>query len=173
MSRLTRIAAASALVLLLGMSFTAGAAAQTTATASVAAIAAVSGIAPLTAAGVNDLNFGAVTAGTPKVPSSLAADAGRYNISGEPSYPVTVSFVLPTTLSGPAAATIPITFGATDGLNWTSYPATFVAFNPNAAFFTSLNGIGTLTIGISGTVSPPLGTTTGTYTGTVSMTVAY
>jgi hypothetical protein len=36
-----------------------------------------------------------------------------------------------------------------------------------------LDGLGNLVIGISGTVSPPLGTTTGSYTGTVSMTVTY
>ena len=58
------------------------AAAQTTASASITAKAQVSGVAPLTAAGVNDLNFGVVTAGTPKAPTSLASDAGRFNDLG-------------------------------------------------------------------------------------------
>jgi len=174
MSRTIRVSATAALVGLLGMStLTVSAVAQTTATASILASAFVSGVAPLTAAGVNDLNFGTVTAGATKTPSSLSANAGRFNISGEPSAPVTVTWVLPTVLTGPAAATIPISFSATDGLNWTSYPATFVAFNPNAPFLTALDGLGNKVIGISGTVAPPLGTTTGTYTGTVSMTVTY
>jgi len=147
--------------------------AQTTANASVSAIANVAGIAPLTAAGVQDLIFGTVTAGTSKSPTTLATDAGRFNISGEPSTPVTVSFALPAVLTGAGSTTIPITFGGTDGLHWTAYPTTFVAFNPNGLFLTSLDGSGNLVIGISGTVAPPVGTTTGTYTGTIQMTVTY
>jgi hypothetical protein len=173
MSRGYRFAAV-ALVALLGIgSITASAAAQTSATASVNAIAHVSGISPLTAAGVNDLNFGTVTAGTPKGPTSLASDAGRFNISGQVSTPVTVSFTLPTVLTGAGSTTIPITFGASDGLLWTSYPATHTSFNPNAPFFTSLDGTGNLIIGIAGTVSAPVGSTTGNYTGTITLTVAY
>lgn len=172
MSRTNRIAAAAALVGLLGMSvLTAPAAAQ--ATASIAATANVTGFAPLTAAGVNDLDFGSVTAGTPKAPTSLSANAGRFNISGQASTAVTVSFTLPTVLTDPTAATIPITFSSTDGLLWSAFPTTFTTFNPNAAFFPTTNGSGNLVIGISGTVSPPLATTTGTYSGTVTLTVTY
>lgn len=174
MPRSKRIATATALVALLAAGAVARpAAAQITASASINAVARVTGVAPLTAAGVNDLNFGSVTAGTPKSPSSLAADAGRFNISGQPSATVTVTFALPTVLNGAGSTTIPITFGGTDGLNWTTYPTTFTTFNPNAPFFTALNAIGNLTVGISGTVSPPLGTTTGNYSGTVTMTVSY
>jgi hypothetical protein len=174
MSCTNRFAAAAALVGLLGVSsLTVPAAAQTTATASISALASVLGIAPLTAAGVNDLNFGVATAGTPKTPGSLAADAGRFNVSGEPLTPVSVSFTLPTVLTGAGSATIPITFGTTDGLLWAPYPGTFTTFNPNAPTFPSTNAIGGLTIGISGTVSPPLGSTTGSYTGTITLTVAY
>ena len=149
------------------------AAAQITATAAISALANVTGVAPLTAAGVNNLNFGNVTAGTPKSPSSLAADAGRFNISGQPSAPVHVDFALPIVLDGPGGSTIPVTFGNSDGLNWTTYPTTFATFNPNTTFFTLLSAGGSLVIGISGTVSPPALTSTGSYTGTVTMTVAY
>jgi hypothetical protein len=153
--------------------FAAPASAQVTASASINATANVTGIAPLTASGVNDLKFGAVTAGTPKTPSSLASDAGRWSISGEVSYPVHVSFTLPSVLTGPGASTIPISFGGSDGLLWAPYPGAHTTFNPNTTFFTTTDPTGNLTIGISGTVSPPLGTTTGTYTGTVTLTVAY
>lgn len=174
MPRSKRIAFNAALIALLAAGVAVRpAAAQITASASINAVAHVTGVAPLTAAGVNDLNFGNVTAGTPKSPSSIAADAGRFNISGQPSATVTVTFALPTVLNGAGSTTIPITFGGTDGLNWTTYPTTFSTFNPNAAFFTALNAVGNLTIGISGTVSPPLNTSTGNYTGTVTMTVSY
>ena len=174
MSCTNRLAAAAALVGLLGMSsLTVPAAAQTSATASISALASVLGIAPLTAAGVNDLNFGVATAGTPKTPGSLAADAGRFNVSGEPLTPVSVSFTLPTVLTGAGSATIPITFATTDGLLWAAFPGGHTTFNPNAPFFTSTNATGSLIIGISGTVSPPVGSTTGNYTGTITLTVAY
>ena len=173
MSRGSRITAALAAGLFAAAIFTAPVAAQTSAMASISAVASVSGIAPLTAAGVNDLNFGIVIAGTPKTPASLAADAGRFNISGEPSTPVSVTFALPTVLNGGGGATVPITFGTTDGLLWAPYPGAHTTFNPNAPFFTSLDVAGSLVIGISGTVSAPLGSTTGSYSGTITMTVAY
>ena len=174
MSCTNRLAAAAALCGLLAVSSLAvPAAAQTSATASISAIANVSGIAPLTASGVNNLLFGAVTAGTPKAPTSLASDAGRFNISGQPNTPVTVSFALPTVLTGAGSSTIPITFSSSDGLRWTAYPTTFTTFSPSAPFSTSLDGSGNLVVGIAGTVSPPTGTTTGTYTGTITMTVSY
>ena len=85
MSRGSRFTAALAAGLVAAAVCTAPAAAQTSAIASISAVANVSGIAPLTAAGVNDLNFGLVNAGTPKTPTSLANDAGRFNISGQPT----------------------------------------------------------------------------------------
>lgn len=173
MSRAYRFAAVAVVGLFAVGSLTRAAAAQTSATASVSAIAHVSGVAPLTAAGVNDLNFGTVTAGTPKVPASLASDAARFTISGQVATPVTVSFTLPTVLSGSGGATIPITFGSTDGLLWSAFPSTYTSFNPNAPFFTTTDGTGNLIVGLSGTVAPPVLSTTGNYTGTITLTVAY
>jgi Domain of unknown function (DUF4402) len=146
--------------------------AQTTATASVQAIALVSGVAPITATGVNDLSFGTVTAGTPSTPADPASQAGRFNIGGEPSAGVTVSFTLPIQLTGPGG-NIPISFGTSDGLIWSPFPTTFTTFDPNVPLVSALTAAGTLTVGITGTVSPPSGTTTGTYTGTITLTVSY
>jgi len=173
MSCTNRLAAAAVVGLLVMSALARPAAAQTTATASITAKAQVSGVAPLTAAGVNDLDFGTVTAGTPKVPTSLATNAGRFNISGQPTTAVSVSFTLPTVLTGSGGATIPILFGPSDGLLWNPYPTANTTFNPNSAFGTSLDGSGNLVIGISGTVSPPALTTTGLYTGTITLTVSY
>jgi hypothetical protein len=171
MHRSNRFAAAAALIGLAGISATA--AAQTSANSSATATAFVAGIAPLTATTVNDLNFGTVNAGSVKTPANAASDAARFNIAGEPSTPVTVSFTLPTVLTGAGATTIPISFGGSDGLQWISYPSTFVTFNPNGSYLTGLDGFGNLVIGLTGSVAPPLGTTTGSYTGTITMTVAY
>lgn len=173
MLRTKRFAAAAALVVLATGASVRGASAQITANAQVNAVAQIVGIAGLTAAGVNDLNFGSTNAGTPATPATLATDAARFAISGEPSYPVTVTFTLPTVLTGPGPSTIPVSFGGSDGLYWTAYPTTSTTFNPNSAFATSLDALGNLIIGLSGTVSPPTGTTTGTYTGIITLTVAY
>jgi hypothetical protein len=173
MHRTTRAGAAAALVALLGaIGLASRAEAQTSASASINAIADVLGVAPLAATGVADLNFGSVTAGTSKTPTDLATDAGRWSITGEPSTPVTVTFVLPSALTGPGGS-IPISFSSTDGLHWTAYPVSFLTFNPNAAFLVSLDAVGSLIIGIAGTVSPASGTTTGTYTGTITLSVSY
>jgi hypothetical protein len=146
--------------------------AQVTATASIQAIALVQGVAPLTAAGVNDLSFGTVFAGTSATPANLANQAGRFDVTGEPSAALTVTFTLPLVLTG-GGGNIPISFSNTDGLIWNPFPAAFTTFDPNVPLVTSLTAGGTLTVGISGTVSPPAGTTTGSYTGTITLTVAY
>ena len=88
MSRMKSVTAAALVGLLAVAGLTGRAAAQTT--ASITATANVTGFAPLTASGVSNLDFGAVTAGTPKAPTSLSANAGRFNISGQVSTPVTV-----------------------------------------------------------------------------------
>ena len=173
MSRSHRFTVAAAVCGLLSMSSLATSArAQITANASVNAVAFVNGIAPLTAAGVHDLIFGTVAAGAVATPSSVS-NAGRFAISGQPSAPVFVDFTLPTVLTGAGATTIPISFGAADGLQFVTFPTTFVTFNPNATHATSLDAVGNLTVGISGTIFPPLGTTTGSYTGTITLTVSY
>jgi hypothetical protein len=172
MSRTNRFVATAVVGLLALSALTVPATAQNSANASITATAQVSGIAPLTASGINNLNFGTVTAGTSKGPTSLASDAGRFSISGQASTPVTVTFTLPTVLAN-GSATIPITFGNSDGLLWTAYPTTFSTFSPAAPFATSTTATGSLIIGIGGTVTPPVGTVTGTYTGTITMTVSY
>jgi hypothetical protein len=149
------------------------ASAQAAANAAVNANAFVSGIAPLSVGAANQLLFGTLAAGLTRSPVNLASDAGRFLISGQPNQPVFLDFVLPTVLTSPASVSIPITFGATDGLLWTAFPLTHTTFDPNASFFTALGVTGNLLIGISGTVAPPPGTPTGFYIGTITMTVSY
>ncbi len=148
------------------------AAAQTTASASINAVVDVIGIVPIAATGVNDLNFGTVLAGEVGTITNVAADAGRWEVTGDPNNPVTVEFALPTDLSGPGG-TVPIAFGSNDGLRWGPFPTSFTTFDPNVVFTTALNALGELVIGIRGVVSPPVGLSTGTYTGTITMTVSY
>jgi spore coat protein U-like protein len=140
--------------------------------ASISATVDVLTLAPLTASGVNDLNFGTVTPGTSASPADLAADAGRFDLTGEPNAVVTISFTLPIQLTSPSGS-IPVSFGATDGLRWTLFPTFYATFDPTAPLIATLNASGTLTIGITGTVSPPPGALPDTYTSTITLTVSY
>jgi hypothetical protein len=142
------------------------------AVASIGVDAFVLTLAPLTASGVSDLNFGTVVAGTPGTPAVLATDAGRFDLTGEPSAVITVTFTLPTVLTAPSGS-IPISFGVSDGINWSLFPTFFTTFDPNGPYIATLNASGTLTIGITGTVSPAVGTLPDTYTGTITLTVSY
>jgi len=168
------LAAAGLIIALTGVP-SSQAVAQVTASADIDAIAVVLGFAPLTATGVNDLQFGTVIAGLvgTVTPAEAAADGGRWDVSGEPSAAVSVTFALPTVLDDGLGGTIPITFSATDGLRWDPYPGANTTFNPNALFATTITAGGTLTIGILGSVAPALGTVSGTYTGTITLTVSY
>jgi len=174
MPRGHQLTVSTAALALLGMSSLARvASAQATGTAAINATAFVSGISPLSAGAVHDLDFGSLAAGLSASPTNLATNAGRFTISGQPNAPLFVGFILPAVLTSAASTTVPISFGATDGILWTAFPISYTTFNPNAVFLTALGVTGNLLIGISGTVSPPPGTTTGLYSGTITMTVAY
>ena len=164
-------AAVAVAVLFCGALLSTPAAAQTEALASISATAAVVGVAPLTAAGVQDLEFGTVLAGVASTPPDVAS-YGRFFVTGEPLAAVSVAFTLPTVLTGPGGD-IPISFGATDGIIYSAYPAVLVNFDPNATYGGTIDVAGQLTVGITGTVNPPAGTTTGTYNGTITLTVSY
>jgi hypothetical protein len=154
----------------------AGSALRAQASAGIGATVSVSGtrsVPSLAALGVNNLNFGIVTAGSAHAPTSIATDAGRFNISGEADAPVSISFVLPSVLNGPGAATIPIAFSGTDGIEWSAFPLSNVRFDPSAVHLTTLNSFGLLVISIAGTITPPTGTISGLYSGTIQLTVSY
>jgi spore coat protein U-like protein len=173
MSPTKRIAAGALAGLLCAIILAAPAAAQTRATATINAKAQVSGVAPLTATGVNDLDFGTIAAGTP-FRQTDPTKMGRFSISGQANQPVTATFTLPTVLTGTGGATIPITFGSSDGQVFSpAFPTIASTFSPAAPFGTPLNASGSLILGITGTVSPPSLTSTGLYQGTVTLTVSY
>ncbi len=90
------------------------AASQVSVNATAGASANIIGVVPLAATTANDLAFGPVTAGTDGTVANT--DGARFQITGEPGFPLSVTFALPATLAGPGAATIPIAFGSTDGL---------------------------------------------------------
>src|SRR5207245_10036317 len=63
--------------------------------------------------GVRDLGFGLVFQGIARAMSRTdAVNSGRFDLSGKQNRDVQLTFVLPSVMTGPLGATLPIVFGA-------------------------------------------------------------
>jgi len=103
-----------------------------------------------------------------------SASAGRFDVTGQASTPVTLSFVLPTNLSDGLGNLLPI--GTWTGNHNTSNAPTGTSFTPAngpATFPATLSGSGALFVFVGATVSPAVNQAAGSYSGTVQMTVVY
>lgn len=126
------------------------------------------------AVGQQDLSFGVLVPGVPGV--VLPDDAARraeWLLTGRGR--VTVSFVLPTVLQGPNGASIPLVFGATDGM-WERQgrgggrgPQ---PVDPNTPFSVTVPNRQTVVLYLGGTAAPTLTQAAGTYTATITVIVA-
>jgi hypothetical protein len=124
--------------------------------------------------GAQQLNFGNVFPGVNKtVLASDLTNAGRFDVTGQTSTPVTLSFTLPATLSF-GANTMPIdTYTGIHALN--SAQTGGIAFNPVTGASPSLSGgaPGLLYVWIGARVTPATNQAQGIYTANVTMTVVY
>lgn len=155
------------LATLLGLTATAGQAqsANITATATV--------YTAMTVTGVRALDFGNVFPGVAKSIAVAAATSGQFNLTGQNSANVNLTFTLPTDLVS-GANNLPI--GTWTGYHNTSASASAggTAFTPSAAATaTAFSGTGQLFVYVGGTVTPGASQAAGTYTGTVTLTAAY
>lgn len=165
-------AVVGAAVMLVGAMSTAQAQA-TPATASITATAVVE--TALSAANVQDLDFGATFGGIARTVLPTDVTSGEVGLTGAPNAEVTVSFTtLPAVLTGPGVD-IPLTYGATAAAyNVAGTRAGATAFDPSAGSTTRLNNAtGLLSIYLGGTVSPAANQTAGTYTNTINLSAAY
>ena len=138
--------------------------------ASVTATATVQ--TPINVLGAQALNFGNVFPGLNKtVAATDVTNAGRFDVAGQASAPVTLSFTLPATLSF-GANTMPI-----DTYTGISAPVSTqvggVAFNPVTGANPTLSGTGALFVWIGARVTPATNQAQGVYTALVAMTVVY
>jgi hypothetical protein len=130
-------------------------------------------LTPLTVTGVSDLAFGNVYPGVAKtIAYTDATNGGKFSIAGYNAAQVNLTFTLPTNLS--------------DGTNllpigtWTGYYNTTNSaasggstFTPAAAATTTNLAAGALYVFVGATVTPAGNQVAGSYTGTVTMNVAY
>ncbi|HEV8509983.1 MAG TPA: DUF4402 domain-containing protein [Gemmatimonadales bacterium] len=138
--------------------------------ASITATASVQ--TPINVVGFQQLNFGNVFPGVNKtVAVADLTNAGRFDVTGQASAPVTLSFTLPATLSsGPNTMPIDSYAGVrADNSSQTSG----IGFVPGGSNPATLSAAGQLFIWIGARVTPATNQAQGTYTGSITMTVVY
>jgi hypothetical protein len=126
----------------------------------------------MTVTGARDLDFGNVFPGVAKAVGVAAATSGRFDLTGQASANVDLTFTLPANLTS-GANNLPIGTwsGCTNGTNTT---VACSAFTPSAApTSTAFSGAGALFVWVGATVTPAGNQAAGSYTGTVTMTAAY
>jgi len=138
--------------------------------ASITATASVQ--TPINVVGAQPLNFGNVFPGVNKtVVATDLTNAGRFDITGQASTPVTLSFTLPATL-GSGSNTMPIvSYAGVHAQNSTGTGG--IGFLPSAGASPSLNASGALWVWVGAQVQPATNQVAGVYTGSITMTVVY
>lgn len=138
--------------------------------ASITATASVQ--TPINVVGAQALAFGNVFPGVNKtIATSDLANAGRFDVTGQASAPVTMSFVLPGTLSS-GANTMPIdSYTAVHADNVSQTGGT--SFNPAVGSSATLSLTGGLFVWVGARVVPATNQAQGAYTGSITLTVVY
>jgi hypothetical protein len=127
------------------------------------------------ATGVRDLGFGSVLPGvrTTVHPTDVAR-SGQFQITGEPNDPVEITFLLPSMLTGPGGATMPVSFtDVSAGFSASGSITNQVFFDPRFRFQTNLSSTGRGTGFLGGVLDPSPTQPAGSYSGSVSITVAF
>jgi len=138
--------------------------------ASITATASVQ--TPINVVGAQQLSFGNVFPGVNKtVAATDLSNAGRFDVTGQASTPVTLSFTLPATLSS-GGNTMPIvSFTGVYALLATQVGG--FLFAPAAGANPTLSGTGALFVWVGAQVQPATNQVAGVYTASVTMTVVY
>lgn len=137
--------------------------------ASITATATVQ--APINVTAVTNLDFQSVFPGVAKTVLVTDATAGRWDVAGAVSAPVSLNFTLPTNLVS-GANLMPI--GTWTGNRNTTAAPTGTAFTPSGTpTAATLSATGTLFVYIGATVSPLANQAAGVYTAAVTLTVLY
>lgn len=127
---------------------------------------------PVTVTPVRNLTFGTVLPGVPRVVSRTdPANSGQFDIK-VPKSPVLLTFVLPLSMTGPAGAVMPLTFGASDGgYSQTMSIGSQVGFDPKQPYTANVPNNGRASVFLGATANPAANQRAGAYTATVILTV--
>ena len=130
---------------------------------------------PLRVDGVRDLTFGTVLPGIPRqILRTDPTGSGEFQIRGERFSQFELTFALPSLMTGPAGAVMPVVFGGNDaGYSVAQSIASQVGFDPTQPFRSQLDRSGKGSVFLGGTANPLVNQRAGSYNGTVTLTVAY
>ncbi len=130
---------------------------------------------PLRVVGVRGVSFGTVLPGLPRtVLRTDPANSGEFDLSGFKFSQLELTFTLPSVLNGPAGASMPLSFGSSDaGYSVSQSIASQVGFDPRQPFVAVLSNNGRGSVFVGATANPLASQRAGSYTGTLTLTVAY
>lgn len=166
-----RTASKLSLAVLALVVFSAGAAQAQTNNAFITATANVQ--TPINVLAGQGLNFGNVFPGVNKPidPADLT-NAGRFDVTGQASAPVTLSFLLPATLTAGGPSMTIDSYQAIRAED-ASQLVNPIFFGPGASNAATLSATGELRVWVGARVTPAVNQAAGVYTGSITMTVVY
>ncbi len=126
--------------------------------------------------GLQGVSFGPMLPGISTVVSRAdGARAALFDLKGSGSgRTVLLQFVLPSALSGPGGATLPLSYGASDaGFSAQQTIGSQVAFDPRVPYVATLSGSGRGSVYLGATAMPASNQTTGSYSATLTLNVIY
>lgn len=127
---------------------------------------------PINVVGAQQLNFGNVFPGVNKtIAASDLTNAGRFDVTGQASTPVTISFTLPANLVSGGNNLPIVSYTGVHAQNSSQTGGT--AFAPGSGANPTLNGSGALWVWVGAQVQPATNQAAGVYTGSITMTVVY
>lgn len=129
---------------------------------------------PISVTGVQSLAFGTLIPGLPSsVSRSDAARSGQFLVEGPHDTQGSLTFTLPSVLTGPAGATLPLTFAGSDaGYSQSQNIGSQVGFDPKVPFLITFGQQGRGSVFLGGTAHPAPSQRAGSYTGTVTLNLA-
>ncbi len=130
---------------------------------------------PIRVLGVRGLTFGILIAGAPtSVLRTDPARSGQFDLTAQNGDVVLVSFSLPSAMTGPGGASLPLAFSGTDaGFSQEQTVGDQVAFDPRTTYTAAMSRRGRASIFLGGTAMPAFNQSPGDYSGTITLTIAY
>lgn len=123
--------------------------------------------------GVQSLSFGTLLPGIPAIVAPTSATSGVFTLSGKNNETVSLTFTLPSAMTGPGGATLPLIFGASSaGFSPTQSVANETLFDPTQNYQATLgHKVGSVYLG--GTANPSVTQRAGSYTATITLSVVF
>ncbi|HET8634326.1 MAG TPA: DUF4402 domain-containing protein [Gemmatimonadales bacterium] len=125
--------------------------------------------------GVRPLAFGSLLAGAPAtVLRTDPASSGQFDLTAQNNDVVILTFSLPSSMSGPAGSSLPLSFSGSDaGFSRSQSIAAQVTFDPRQSYVAMMSQQGRGSVFLGGTATPAFNQRPGAYSATITLTVMY